>query len=115
MTILARSATLADSGLVLEWRNHESSRKHSTNNRVIDKVEHEKWYQNRIKHIDDQSFWIFGDETSQLGYVRFDRSIDSKNTFEISICINPEFQNRGHGTEVLAKSLFLQFECVALN
>ena len=110
MTILARSATLADSGLVLEWRNHESSRKHSTNNRVIDKVEHEKWYQNRIKQIDDQSFWIFGNETSQLGYVRFDRLIDSKNTFEISICINPEFQNRGHGTEVLAKSLFLQFE-----
>ncbi len=110
MTILARSATLADSGLVLEWRNHESSRKHSTNNRVIDKIEHEKWYQNRIKQINDQSFWIFGNETSQLGYVRFDRSIDSKNTFEISICINPEFQNRGHGTEVLAKSLFLQFE-----
>ena len=110
MTILARSATLADSGLVLEWRNHESSRKHSTNNRVIDKVEHEKWYQNRIKHIDDQSFWIFGNETSQLGYVRFDRLIDSKNTFEISICINPEFQNRGHGAEVLAKSLFLHFE-----
>lgn len=110
MTILARSATLADSGLVLEWRNHESSRKHATNNRVIDKVEHEKWYQNRIKQIDDQSFWIFGNETSQLGYVRFDRSIDSKNTFEISICINPEFQNRGYGTEVLAKSLFLQFE-----
>ena len=53
MTILARSATLADSGLVLEWRNHESSRKHSTNNRVIDKVEHEKWYQNRIKHLEE--------------------------------------------------------------
>ena len=110
MTILARSATLADSGLVLEWRNHESSRKHSTNNRVIDKVEHEKWYQNRIKQIDDQSFWIFGNETSQLGYVRFDRLIDSKNTFEISICINPDFQNQGYGKDVLAKSLFLHFE-----
>jgi RimJ/RimL family protein N-acetyltransferase len=85
MTIRARRATLADSRLILEWRNHESSRKYSTNNRVIDRDEHEKWYQNRIKQIDDQSFWIFGNESSQLGYVRFDRSIDSKNTFEISI------------------------------
>ena len=110
MTIRARSATLADSGLILEWRNHESSRKHSTNNRVIDRDEHEKWYQKRIKQIDDQSFWIFGTETSQLGCVRFDRSIDSKNTFEISICINPDFQNQGHGKDVLAKSLFLHFE-----
>ena len=110
MTIRARRATLADSGLILEWRNHESSRKYSTNNRVIKKVEHEKWYQNRIKQIDDQSFWIFGNETSQFGYVRFDRSIDSKNTFEISICINPEFQNKGHGKEFLAKSVFLHFE-----
>ena len=110
MTIRARSATLADSGLILEWRNHESSRKHSTNNQVIDRDEHEKWYQKRIKQIDDQSFWIFGNETSQLGYVRFDRSVDSKNTFEISICINPDFQNQGHGKDVLAKSIFLHFE-----
>jgi spore coat polysaccharide biosynthesis predicted glycosyltransferase SpsG/RimJ/RimL family protein N-acetyltransferase len=110
MTICARSATLTDSGLVFEWRNHESSRKHSTNNQIIDKVEHEKWYHSRIKQIDDQSFWIFGNETSQLGYVRFDRSIDSRNTFEISICINPEFQNKGHGKEVLAKSVLLHFE-----
>lgn len=110
MTIRARSATLADSGLILEWRNHENSRKHSTNNRVIDSEEHEKWYQNRIKQVEDQSFWIFSDETSQLGYARFDRSIDSKNSFEISICINPDFQNLGHGTEVLAKSVFMHFE-----
>lgn len=110
MTIRARSATLADSGLILEWRNHESSRKHSTSNRVIDRDEHEKWYQKRIQQIDDQSFWIFSNETSQLGYVRFDRSIDSKNTFEISICINPDFQNQGYGKDVLAKSLFLHFE-----
>ena len=110
MTIRARSATVADSGLILEWRNHERSRKHSTNNRVIERAEHEKWYQKRIKQIDNQPFWIFSNETSQLGYVRFDRSIDSKNTFEISICINPDFQNQGYGKDVLAKSLFLHFE-----
>ena len=110
MTILARSATLADSELVLEWRNHEKSRKYSTNNQVINMAEHEKWYRNRIKQIEDQSFWIFANEPSKLGYVRFDRSIDSRNTFEISICINPDFQNQGHGKDVLARSIRLHFE-----
>ena len=110
MTIHVRSATLADSELILAWRNHERSRKHSTNNQVIDMAEHEKWYQNRIKQIEDQSFWIFANESSKLGYVRFDRSIDSRNTFEISICINPDFQNQGYGKEVLARSILLHFE-----
>jgi spore coat polysaccharide biosynthesis predicted glycosyltransferase SpsG/RimJ/RimL family protein N-acetyltransferase len=110
MTLHARRTTLADSGLILKWRNHESSRKYSTNDRIIDRAEHEKWFQNRIKQNEDQFFWIFENEISQLGYVRFDRSIDSKNIFEVSICINPEFQNQGYGKEVLAKALFLQFE-----
>lgn len=110
MSIHVRNVTLADSELILEWRNHENSRKNSTNNRVIDKEEHEKWYQNRIKQVENQSFWIFSDENSQLGYVRFDRSHGAKNTFEISICINPEFQNLGHGSEILAKSVFMHFE-----
>jgi len=70
MTIHARSATLADSELIFAWRNHERSRKYSTNNQVIDMAEHEKWYQNRIKQIEDQSFWIFSNKTSKLGYVR---------------------------------------------
>ena len=110
MSIHARSATLADSALILEWRNHESSRKYSANNQIIDKEEHEKWYQHRIKQIDDQFFWIFGSNTSNLGYVRLDRLIDSENTFEISICINPDFQNLGYGKDVLAKSEFMHFE-----
>lgn len=110
MSIHARSATLADSALILEWRNHESSRKYSANNQIIETEEHEKWYQHRIKQIDDQSFWIFGSNTSNLGYVRLDKLIDSENTFEISICINPDFQNQGYGKDVLAKSVFMHFE-----
>lgn len=110
MILHARSATLADSGLILEWRNHESSRRNSKNDRIIEGAEHENWFQNRIKQNENQPFWIFDNGISQLGYVRFDQSIESQNIFEISICINPEFQNQGYGKQVLEKSILLQFE-----
>lgn len=110
MTIKFRSAILSDSDVILQWRNHENSRKHSLNNRIIDNPEHEKWYRNRIMLNLEQPFWVFEDETSLLGYVRFDRSAEFKNVFEISICINPEFQNQGYGKYILTKSVTLHFE-----
>lgn len=115
MNINARSATLADSEFVLACRNHEASRKFSTDDRIIAVEGHEKWYRTRIKQIDSQHFWIFSIGDIKLGYVRLDASIDFLNNYEISICVSPNFQNLGYGKEMLTKSVFMHFEKYPLS
>lgn len=115
MSINVRSANLDDSGFVLACRNYEVSREFSTNDSIITVEEHEKWYQARMKKTDGQNFWIFSSGDTNLGYVRLDASIDFPNNYEISICVSPNFQNLGHGKEMLTKSISMHFEKYPLS
>lgn len=105
-----RSASLVDSQLVREWRNHERSRRYSKNTAIISKDEHDNWYGSRIKSIDEQPFWIFSDKDNQLGMVRFDQVPNSKGVFEISICVNPIFHNLGYGKIILTEAISMHFK-----
>jgi ribosomal protein S18 acetylase RimI-like enzyme len=115
MVLIARSVTLVDSNLILKWRNQESSVKFSASNVIIKPKEHEEWFENRIVKVEEQAFWIFSDGEKQLGYVRFDSVAQNQNTYEISICIDQNYQNIGYGKKILDMSLDMHFEVHPLS
>ena len=115
MVLIARSVNLIDSDLILKWRNQQSSVKFSSTNVIIKPKEHEEWFKNRIVKVEEQSFWIFSDGEKQLGYVRFESVPQNQNTYEISICIDENYQNFGYGKKILDMSLDMHFEVHPLS
>jgi spore coat polysaccharide biosynthesis predicted glycosyltransferase SpsG/RimJ/RimL family protein N-acetyltransferase len=105
MNISAREASIEDSMLVLNLRNQRESTVASRNSSQITKKEHESWYKNRVKFIRTQPFWIFEDSKKEIGYVRLEESSDSKNSFEISICLHEDLHGQGIGLKLLNQAL----------
>jgi spore coat polysaccharide biosynthesis predicted glycosyltransferase SpsG/RimJ/RimL family protein N-acetyltransferase len=105
MNIAARDASIEDSMLVLNLRNQRESISASRNQSEITISDHESWYKNRLKSIQDQPFWIFKDSRKEIGYVRLENSSDFENCFEISISLDTDSQNQGIGTKILNQTL----------
>jgi len=110
MNIKVRDASIEDSIKILTWRNHHTARKFSLNPLPILESEHDNWYKERLKFINSQPFWIFSENGSDIGFVRFDNSGKYFNSFEISITINPLFRKMGFGSQILNYSLLLLFK-----
>jgi len=109
MNITVRDASIGDSLKILTWRNHPIARKFSLNSSPILQSEHDSWFEERLKLINTQPFWIFTENGSDIGYVRLEDSRDFLNSFEISININPIFQKLGFGSQILKYSLSQTF------
>jgi L-amino acid N-acyltransferase YncA len=67
--------------------------------------EHSEWLRSRIARNQLEPFWIVTLDGISTGYVRFERPVESKLEFEISIFIRSDFRNRGLGKEILNSSL----------
>jgi RimJ/RimL family protein N-acetyltransferase len=94
MKIIARTVSLDDADLILEWRNSIDARIMSRNTSLISVVEHRNWLNKWLGEENRGYFWIYSEGSKNIGYVRFDSS-EKINLFEISIFI--EEGNRGQG------------------
>ena len=110
MNITVRDISIGDSPKILAWRNHPTARKFSLNSLPILQSEHDSWFAKRLKLINTQPFWIFTENGKDIGYVRLEDSKEYLNSLEISININPIFQKKGFGSQILNYSLSLAFK-----
>jgi RimJ/RimL family protein N-acetyltransferase len=101
MALSKRYVTLNDLNLLLEWRNDEAVRNNSLNSQKIKSNEHFEWLIERLERVHLEPFWIFELEDEQVGIIRFERSKDIIDTFEVSIIINPKYRGIGFGTKIL--------------
>lgn len=85
-----RHAVFEDYMFVYNLRNSEDVRAVSLTNTVIDLDNHKVWFK-------DNYLWyqIITQDDKDIGFVRKDEDN------EISICLVPEFRNKGIGSEVL--------------
>ena len=96
-SISVRAATLTDSKLVLEWRNHPSVRATAFNTAEILEHQHDKWYANYLKNND--RLLLLGEiDGEPCGVVRFDCSGADA---EVSIYLAPNKQGGGLGGALL--------------
>lgn len=101
MEIRFRAAKKDDSSLLLSWRNSPEAIKNSISKKVVSQKKHSLWYQNRISRADFEPFWIFLLGNRPVGTARLDLIPTEKNTFEISIFVDPTHHGIGIGREIL--------------
>ena len=99
-----RNAAMDDAKDLYKWRNNESSRIYSGSSDVISWSDHERWLSLRLEKISSEPFFIFTTGDSSIGMSRFDLHEESKDVFEISILVNPDFRNLGYGSHILKYS-----------
>jgi len=84
-----------DQSVILNWRNHQETRKNSLNRKKIQKAKHATWFHsvltNPKRHL---GFLAYNCKKQKIGVVRFSRRKKGQ-TWEIHFIVAPK--NRGHG------------------
>jgi RimJ/RimL family protein N-acetyltransferase len=101
MNVECRSVNLRDSKDIFLWRNSESARKYSGTASSLAWLSHQDWFASRIMRIAIEPFFVFTMGSNSVGMARFDLNEELIDSFEISILVNPKFQKKGIGTQIL--------------
>jgi len=102
--ITFREATLADSPLILAWRNDPVSRQFSFDKDVIALETHEDWFNRNHRKIT-----MIEADHKTVGQLRMD---DNQDLVEVSITIDPSMRSRGIGSSAI-KSISHEKKLVA--
>lgn len=105
MEIVKRSATRGDSEIILTWRNSPSARKVSQSVNELSEAEHAIWFESRIDRVSSEPFWIMSMGRTDVGFVRLDFSDTKRDSFAVSIFVDPEFRAGGIGKQMLELAL----------
>jgi UDP-2,4-diacetamido-2,4,6-trideoxy-beta-L-altropyranose hydrolase len=101
MEISQRTASLGDAVTLLEWRNHPTVRKFSTNSEIITRERHLVWLSNRLQRLELEPFFVYSLESRMVGMSRLDIRSDSADSYEISILVDPSQHGKGFGTRIV--------------
>ena len=97
-----REASLEDSEAVFIWRNDPISRSFFIESSVIDRQDHEIWYQKSLESPHKHLF--IGEVAKQsVGIVRYDAT-DLNGTLKASINLDPSWRHQGYGQKLLEDS-----------
>ena len=92
--ISIRPVVLSDSSLLLRWRNHPEVRKWSRDVNEIEADSHQIWLNTWILNQQTKGyFYVIEYSGTPVGTIRFD--LICKDSFEVSILVEPSFQGRG--------------------
>jgi RimJ/RimL family protein N-acetyltransferase len=101
MSIHYRLAQQSDSLKVFNWRNEESVRLSSHNQKITSFDKHDKWFAARVSKIQTEPLLIFSDKSLEIGYTRLDLLDSSNNKVEVSIAVTSDYQGKGFGSMML--------------
>jgi spore coat polysaccharide biosynthesis predicted glycosyltransferase SpsG/RimJ/RimL family protein N-acetyltransferase len=90
--LVAREATMADSALLLRWRNDLVTRSSSRISDEVDPARHESWLRSSIDRSDRLLLLASAEGEGDIGTVRWDRVDDG--AWEVSITVAPEHRGR---------------------
>ena len=110
MEIVKRPATRSDSELILTWRNSASARNVSQSTNKLGETEHAIWFESRIDRLSSEPFWIMSKGGKDAGFVRLDFSDIKRDSFVVSIFVEPEFRAVGIGKQMLGLALDSVYE-----
>lgn len=98
LTIMA--AVEADNDDIFIWRNDPISIKQSFTMAPVDKEQHDKWFNEKLKN-ELCNFYIGYDESgsNKIGVVRLE--LKSDNVCEVAINMNPHWRSKGLGSSFL--------------
>ncbi len=99
--IFSRLVQKKDQNQLLKWANDISVRKASKRKKKISFIEHEKWFNKKLKNQNSRMY-IFCIKKKFVGQVRFDKV---KNKNFISYSVDKKYRRKGYGKEILKKAI----------
>lgn len=105
MHLMLRQATMADSDMLLAWRNDETTRAFSKSTKVVPEADHRSWMKLNVEagyptHI----VMIAETDVGPAGVVRFDTDKGDVMTYWVSITVAPKVRGRGFGQNMLEQA-----------
>ena len=98
-SIKLRTATLADSSMLLDWRNDPETQKNSHTSGVIIESEHDTWFAKALVNPTRQI--LIGMENGiSVGMIRLDFRSDQRD-YLLSWAVAPSSRGRGIGSKML--------------
>ena len=85
---------------VLPWRNDPLVYLWSRTNRPISLKEHMAWFEARKHKLSDEPIFSYHRKDFFVGMARIDKV--AKDTFEVSLLVNPNQRSGGYGKQILA-------------
>src|SRR5712691_1473229 len=101
MKLVCREAGIDDAELLWRWANDAETRRNAFSKSTIPFDEHFAWLERRLR-LDATRIWIFSDEDTPVGQVRFDIVGEAA---EIDISVAPERRGRGYGKAMLTGAI----------
>ena len=97
-----RKVNPKDCALLFEWVNDSDVRENALNNQKINWEEHKLWFSSKINDPSSKIF-IFENDNTPVGQIRFDRKLDG--IWDIDYSISKKYRGRGFGKEIVKLSL----------
>lgn len=97
--LVARTATIDDVDLLLEWRNDPLVRSVSRSQAPIERSEYKRWLKDRLNSSASFPLIVTFPGGEPVGHVRFDIEMDDA---EVSIFLAPSMRGQGLGTSALS-------------
>src|SRR5262249_55124823 len=109
VNLTLRWATMADAGMLVDWRNDFEARNNSRNNSLIDLNQHEEWL-SRALAAPGHIIKIAEASGEPVGVVRADRS---ERGWELSWIVAPKARGQGIGGRMLREFVVGLDGCLA--
>lgn len=93
-----------DAQRIWEIRNDPLARQNSGNQEIIPIESHLKWFHKKYFENQGNYCYVLKNEKLIAGYCRFDHDGD-RNSYLVSIALDPRYSGKGLGTRLLAMSL----------
>lgn len=105
--LVMREADINDVWFIYELRNQDKTRRYSRSSAIIDKLDHQQWFEKRLSSVDSTIF-VFAIDSNLIGMTRLDQK--SLGVFEISVIVSNSFQGFGLGKRMVKETIdvFLQ-------
>jgi UDP-2,4-diacetamido-2,4,6-trideoxy-beta-L-altropyranose hydrolase len=105
LSLLAlRNVSLADSNLLLQWRNDPATRKNSLNTAYVEFDDHNAWFSKKYSSPDNCRIYIAElCSNIPIGQVRFD--LDDDANWMVNYSIAPYFRELGLGAKMLTLAI----------
>lgn len=107
-----RVAKIEDSEIAFNWASNPIVRQFSYSLNEIKKIEHEKWFENKLKDNNCKYFILEDIDKNPIGSIRFDILKDSAM---ISYLVDPKYHGKGIGAILLKKGIELFEEEKSIN
>jgi len=99
--IKLRKLSIKDSDMIYQWRNDDLIVSLSSNQKKVNKKEHQSWIKASLENP-KRIIYIIEKDNEPMGQIRFDKDIKQEKLCYISIYLISGFKSRGYGKKALA-------------